>query len=171
MIWKWESCEGTIALADEGNRSSIGIRFGVECKMDGKIDLQVQPVNWSTETNRIFDAFNRSGAYLIRLLLSGKSSDGVILSSDKVYMVGSGLNAKKGESTTLQISIECTELLASDPNFDCITMYTSQGLLRYDLIGFRCFKTIRKAADVGEIRAAGATEIEDYNKDNWRDHC
>jgi hypothetical protein len=166
MTWNREDCKGTLVIADGDGGKSIDIHFSVKCKIDGVIDIQVQPIPWSEKTNRLDEAFYNATSYLPRLLLAGTTPDGVNLSSDKVYMVGSSFHAQKGEPTTWKLTIECTELLASVSNFDCMTMYTNQGFLRYDLPGFRCFRTIRRMTDVGEIKATGTAKIEDYNRIN-----
>ncbi len=164
MTWKFENCKGTLVLADSDDGQSIDIRFAVECKIDGFIDIQVQPVQWSEGTSQIDDAFHSAGAYAPRLSLTGKASDGVSLSSDKVYIVGSGFQWRKDEQTTWQLTLECSELLASISHLESSLVYDSSRLLRYDLPGFRCFNTIRGTADVGEIKAAGSTKIEDYDR-------
>jgi hypothetical protein len=163
MTWKWENCEGIISLADGGNGDSINIRFAVECKMDGVIDIQMQSVDWSAETSRIYDAFNSPNIYATRLSLSGKSYDGIIFSSDQLYVVGVQLNFSEGEKLSLLITAKCAELLASMPNRDFLTPYTNKGALYYDILGFRCVRSINVIADVGKIKATGKPEINDFD--------
>jgi hypothetical protein len=164
MTWKRKDCNGSLVLEDNTDRKAINIRFNIECKLDGVIDIQVQPIQWSEKTDRLHKAFYNSGAYPPRFLLSGTTPDGVNLSSDRVYMVGSGFHAQKDEPTAWQLTIECTELLASSSDFDNGLVYGNQRLMRYDIHGFRSFRTIRGRAPVGEIKAVGAAKIEDYDR-------
>jgi hypothetical protein len=162
MTWKQENCKGTLALLNGDESRSFDINFSVECRMDGVIDLQVNPISLGDSFFWLLDLFISQGLHLPRFLLTGETPDGILLRSDRIYLTGFNHDFGKADETS-SVRLWCDEFLASCPEPYTIKGETTKGLIRYDLPGFLCFGTVRGVSEVGEVRAAGATGIEDYD--------
>lgn len=164
MQWKKEGCSGTITLSGQQENKTIDICFDIECGTDGSINIEVAPLEFRKDILWLVDLFHEPSPDLPRLLLRGQTAEGHIVSSYNIYLTKASPQLRQGgEKTILDIGLECTELLVSVSDFERGLSKSTEGLIRFDLQGFRCFQTVSTIAEVGEIRAAGSATIENYD--------
>lgn len=164
MIWKQEGCTGTIFHSAQPNSKSIEICFDIECRIDGTIKMVVDPPKFSSEASWLVDMFH-SLSDEGHLFLKGQTSDGNDISSNNIYLTQASPQIRQGgEHSVLALEFECTELRASVPDDVKGLIEGTSGCIRYDLKGFRCFPAVSAIAEVGEIVAAGAATIDNYDE-------
>jgi hypothetical protein len=164
MEWKKEGCSGKIFRSGQQVSKSIDICFDIECKIDGSIKLTIGELYYRKDMAWIIEVFHKRSSDLARFILKGQTAEGHNISSHNVYLTKASPQLRQGGKTTIfVIELECTELLVSVSDFERGLNKGKSGCMRYDLPGFRCFQTVSTIAEVGEIRAAGSTTIENYD--------
>ena len=162
MSWKFEKCSGALRYKDQG---PISVNFSLECQPDGKIKIKVNPIQFTKKNNWLFFlSHSNEGIFLPKISLSGKNSDGHLIQSDHVYIVGSSVEQKPGIKALFLLELDCAELAISLPSLERKIDRKDTAKLIFEISGFRCFSIIGVNTEIGEIKAGGSSKIQEYDK-------
>jgi hypothetical protein len=163
MKWEIRDCLGKLILADNNQINTVDIRFEISCDMDGTIDVRVMPLQWLQEMSWLTGLMHESDFGLQRLSLTGQSGEGYQITSSYVFLTQATPQQTENE-LLLPLKLDCYELLLSISDYERGSTDTTSGLIRYDLHGFRCFRLISTISELGEFKAGGSANIEDYDR-------
>lgn len=158
MLLDLKNCSGQL----NWHENSLKIDFDLSAAKDGSIKLSVKDIPFEREVLWLHELTHKKKRYFEFLQLKGQDIEGNSIVSNSVILNSLGLRKDK-ESSRMCPAGTCMQFLLNRAKPRTYSKGTAL-LLQYHLLGFKCFDRLSGYTDIGSIKIAGSTKIENYDE-------
>jgi hypothetical protein len=160
MLLDLKNCSGQLCW----HENSLNINFDLSVAKDGSIKLTVKDIPFGKDVPWLDELIHKKARYFELLQLKGYDVEGDLITSDSVALTyhGERIDDEAGsswmclEATCMQFGLDSAKPLNYEKGAEL--------LLKYRLLGFKCFGRLSGNTDIGSIKVAGSTKIKNYDE-------
>lgn len=158
MLLDMRNCSGQLCWQEK----VLNINFDLSCAKDGSINLRLKDIPFGKDVPWLDELIHKRARYKEFLQLKGYDVEGDLITSDSVVLTYHGERIDEAgswrriEGTCMQVRLDNAK-----PPIDAKAAELS---VKYRLLGFKCHGHLSANTEVGSVKVAGSTKIENYDE-------